>query len=71
MKQEDIPKALQPFAQIDSGISRRFEGTGLGLPICSGLVELHGGKVDIKSTYGEGTTVSFTIPATRLVSAAA
>jgi len=71
MKPEDIPKALQPFAQIDSGISRRFEGTGLGLPICSALVELHGGKMDIQSTYGEGTTVSFNIPISRAVSAAA
>lgn len=71
MKAEDIPRALQPFAQLDSGISRRFEGTGLGLPICSGLVELHGGKMDIESTYGEGTTVSFTLPLSRLTSAAA
>jgi PAS domain S-box-containing protein len=71
MKPEDIPKALQPFAQIDSGISRRFEGTGLGLPICSALVELHGGKMDIQSIYGEGTTVSFTIPISRAVSVAA
>ena len=71
MKPEDIPKALQPFAQIDSGMSRRFEGTGLGLPICSALVELHGGKMDIQSTYGKGTTVSFTIPISRAVSVAA
>lgn len=71
MKPEDIPRALQPFAQLDSGISRRFEGTGLGLPICSGLVELHGGKMDIESTYGEGTKVSFTLPLSRLVSEAA
>jgi signal transduction histidine kinase len=71
MKPEDIPKALQPFAQLDSGISRRFEGTGLGLPICSGLVELHGGKMDIESTYGKGTTISFTIPSSRVVSFAA
>jgi len=71
MKPEDVPRALQPFAQLDSGISRRFDGTGLGLPICSGLVELHGGKMDIESTYGEGTKVSFTLPASRLVSEAA
>ncbi len=71
MRPEDIPKALQPFAQIDTGLSRRFDGTGLGLPICSGIVELHGGKMDIQSVHGEGTIVSFTLPASRVVSAAA
>jgi len=71
MKPDDLPRALQPFAQIDGGLSRRFDGTGLGLPICSGLVDLHGGKMDIQSVHGEGTIVSFTLPAARVVSVAA
>ncbi len=71
MKPKDVPKALQPFAQVDSGFSRKFDGTGLGLPICSGLVELHGGKLGIESTFGEGTTVSFTLPISRVISVAA
>ena len=71
MNEEDIPKALQPFAQIDSGFSRRFDGTGLGLPISAELIKVHGGEMAIKSAPGEGTTVTFTLPASRLISAAA
>ncbi len=71
MNQADVPRALQPFAQIDSGISRKYEGTGLGLPITAGIIELHGGKLEIESAVGVGTTVSFTIPTERLLSQAA
>lgn len=71
MKPEDIPRALQPFAQIDSGFSRKYEGTGLGLPICAGLIEAHGGKIYIDSTPGKGTAVRFTLPLNRVASRAA
>ncbi len=71
MREDDIPKALQPFAQIDSGFSRRFDGTGLGLPISAELIKVHGGTFDIESAPSEGTTVRFTLPATRVVSQAA
>ncbi len=57
MKAEDIPKALKPFAQIDSRLARRYAGTGLGLPLTKALVDLHGGEMRIESAPGRGTTV--------------
>ena len=61
MRPEDIPKALEPFGQIDSALARRYDGTGLGLPLSKALVELHGGKLEIKSALGQGTTVTITL----------
>jgi len=64
---EDIPKALTPFQQIDSGLNRRHEGTGLGLPLTKSLVEMHGGYLDLQSEVGVGTTVTVRFPAERIV----
>ncbi|MHA1537891.1 MAG: PAS-domain containing protein [Alphaproteobacteria bacterium] len=64
---EDIPKALEPFAQIDSTLSRRYEGTGLGLPLTKSLIELHGGTISIESALGEGTLITVTFPPERIV----
>ena len=58
----DIPKALEPFAQIDSSLSRKYDGTGLGLPLTKRFAELHGGHLAIESAPGEGTTVTVTLP---------
>jgi signal transduction histidine kinase len=55
---KDIETALAPFGQIDSQLSRRFEGTGLGLPIVKGICELHGGSLTIDSEIDRGTTVT-------------
>jgi signal transduction histidine kinase/sensor domain CHASE-containing protein len=55
---KDIETALAPFGQIDSQLSRRFEGTGLGLPIVKGICELHGGGLSIDSEVERGTTVT-------------
>ena len=63
---EDIPKILQPFVQADSSLARKHEGTGLGLPLSKSLVELHGGTLEIDSTFGAGTTVTVTFPAERV-----
>lgn len=63
---EDIPRALERFAQVDNRFSRRFEGTGLGLPLSKRLVELHGGVLSIESTVGAGTVVTVTLPRERL-----
>lgn len=71
MKTEDIAVALKPFRQIDSALNRRYEGTGLGLPLAKALVELHGGQLDIRSTVGVGTTVSILLPPERIAGAAA
>jgi signal transduction histidine kinase len=64
---EDIPKALAPFQQIDSELNRKFEGTGLGLPLTKSLVEMHGGYLDFQSEVGVGTTVTVRFPAERIV----
>jgi signal transduction histidine kinase len=66
MAAEDIPRALERFGQIDSRLSRAYEGAGLGLPLAKQLVELHGGTLSIDSVLGRGTTVSFTLPERRL-----
>ena len=65
MASDQIPKALQPFHQIDSRISRKHEGTGLGLPLAKHLVELHGGKLVIESKVNVGTVVKVVLPASR------
>lgn len=71
MKAEDIPVALEPFRQIDGALSRRFDGTGLGLPLAKALVELHGGRLDIESTPAAGTVVRIRLPLERIRDAAA
>ncbi|HWX89703.1 MAG TPA: amino acid permease [Rhizomicrobium sp.] len=65
MTQDQIATARQPFRQIDSSLARKYEGTGLGLPLAEGLVRLHGGKLDITSAVNVGTTVVVTFPAHR------
>jgi signal transduction histidine kinase len=58
MKKEDINKAFQAFGQLDSGLDRKYEGTGLGLPLTKKLVELHNAMIRIESELGKGTTVT-------------
>jgi PAS domain S-box-containing protein len=67
MSEDDIAVALRPFEQIDRGHDRQHEGTGLGLPIVKGLVDLHGGALEIKSRAGEGTVVTVRLPPERVV----
>lgn len=67
MKPEDIPVALERFGQIDSRLARKYEGTGLGLPLAKQLIELHGGRLHIESEPGIGTTVSVILPAERVL----
>ncbi len=66
MALEDIPKALAPFGQIDSDLNRRYEGTGIGLPLTKALVEMHSGSIDVQSRLGAGTTVTIRFPAERI-----
>ncbi len=58
MEAKDIPKALEPFSQIDSSMTRKYGGTGLGLPLSKLFAELHGGRLEIESAPGRGTTVT-------------
>ncbi len=64
---EDIPKTLLPFQQIDNRLTRKYEGTGLGLPLSKALVESHGGSLDLQSQVGVGTVVTVRFPAERIV----
>lgn len=52
----------QPFMQVNSSLARQYEGTGLGISLVKGLVELHHGRFDIQSVEGEGTQITITIP---------
>ena len=62
MSAPEIETAMSPFGQVESGFSKRHEGTGLGLPIAFALARLHGGDLQIHSTKGVGTRVSILIP---------
>jgi len=66
MSPDEIPIALAPFGQIESALSRKNQGTGLGLPLTRALVELHGGRLDLQSQVGHGTTITLTFPADRV-----
>ena len=59
---EDIPKLFQAFTQLESAYTKGFEGTGLGLTLTRQLVELHGGRIWVKSEFARGSRFSFTIP---------
>ena len=62
MTEEGIAAALEPFQQLDNSLSRRFDGTGLGLPLTKSLVDLHGGRMNIQSSPGVGTEVTVVLP---------
>lgn len=66
MSESDIVKAMTQFGQVESDHTRRFQGTGLGLPLTQGLVELHGGSMKIISEKGAGTTVQVRLPQNRV-----
>jgi PAS domain S-box-containing protein len=64
---ENIQKVIRPFEQVEDVFTRQTGGTGLGLSLVRSLAELHGGKMSLVSTLGEGTTVTIHFPAERLL----
>jgi len=67
MAKEDIPRALERFGQLDGDLNRKYEGTGLGLPLTKKLAELHGGRLEIESELCVGTKVTVAFPSERLI----
>ncbi|HZT51123.1 MAG TPA: ATP-binding protein, partial [Stellaceae bacterium] len=63
----DLATALRPFGQIDSRLARKYQGTGLGLPLTKSMTELHGGRLEIESTPGVGTKATVWLPPERIV----
>jgi signal transduction histidine kinase len=63
IEKQDLERIFEPFEQVESSASRRYQGTGLGLSLTRRLVELHGGRIWAESEgKGEGSTVHFVIP---------
>ncbi len=65
--EKDMEAVMAPFGQVDSTLSRRYEGTGLGLPLTKALVDLHGGELTLESEVGHGTTATVRFPASRVI----
>jgi two-component system, cell cycle sensor histidine kinase PleC len=64
---KDIPLVLEAFGQVSDVYARPHEGSGLGLPLCRSLMQLHGGNLELESTLGVGTTVTVRFPPDRVV----
>ncbi|HTQ34701.1 MAG TPA: hybrid sensor histidine kinase/response regulator [Stellaceae bacterium] len=69
--ESDLERVLKPFEQVDSSLSRQHEGTGLGLPLVKAIVEMHGGRLDLKSELGAGTQVTVVFPPERVLAQSA
>jgi PAS domain S-box-containing protein len=66
---EDMKKIWQPFAQVENPMQRKYQGTGLGLPLVRSMAELHQANVELTSSLGKGTTVVVRFPRMRVVHA--
>jgi len=64
---EDQARIFEPFTQVESSLTRRHDGTGLGLPLVRALIELHGGQVRLESQRGRGTQVTLHFPPERTI----
>jgi two-component system, cell cycle sensor histidine kinase PleC len=64
---DDLERVVEPFVQLHNQLTREYHGTGLGLPLCKQLGELHGGAFEIESVVNEGTTVRVFMPASRTI----
>ncbi len=66
MNDEELEIAMSMFGQVDSGLNRKHDGAGLGLPLTKGMMELHGGSLRVESDKGHGTSVTMTFPKERV-----
>jgi signal transduction histidine kinase len=64
---EHLARVLEPFAQVDGSLSRKYDGTGLGLPLVKAMTELHGGALELVSTVSKGTIATLAFPPARVV----
>ncbi len=64
--ESDLKRVLMPFSQVESALTRNYQGTGLGLPLTKSFVEMHGGSLELKSSLGDGTEVTLRFPAERV-----
>jgi signal transduction histidine kinase len=69
--EDDLPKVMEPFRQADAALSRKYEGTGLGLPLVKSFIELHRGVFELKSKVGSGTTALSRFPRDRVLDSSA
>ncbi len=67
--QAELEQVMEPFHQVDNSHTRRYAGTGLGLPLVKSLVEMHQGSLTLSSVIGRGTTVTVQLPAARMLRA--
>jgi two-component system, cell cycle sensor histidine kinase PleC len=65
--EEDLPKVVLPFGRTEMSVPHQIDGTGLGLPVVKRLIELHGGRLELDSAPGVGTTAILIFPAERIV----
>ena len=67
--EDDIDRVLEPFVQAETTLSRRQEGTGLGLALVKAMIEIHGGRLRLESQLGKGTSAELLLPAERISAA--
>jgi CheY-like chemotaxis protein len=68
IRAEDLPRLFQPFVQLDNSLSRQYAGTGLGLSLVESLAELHKGRVEVESAFGQGSRFTIVLPWLEIVS---